>query len=89
MRQWKLNKITGPLFSIVLVLLIGVVIMLVVGGQFAAVQKGSFISLPSVSKFWMYLPVPVAGGAMIIFEIESLYNNIKKFFIQGEKEVQA
>ena len=31
MRQWKLNKITGPLFSIVLVLLIGVVIMLVVG----------------------------------------------------------
>ena len=65
------------------------VIMLVVGGQFAAVQKGSFISLPSVSKFWMYLPVPVAGGAMIIFEIESLYNNIKKFFIKGEKEVQA
>lgn len=65
------------------------IIMLVVGGQFAAVQKGSFISLPNVSKFWMYLPVPVAGVAMIIFELESLYNNIKKFFIKGEKEGQA
>ena len=37
----------------------------------------------------MYLPVPIAGGAMIVFEIESLYNNIKKFFIKEEKEVQA
>lgn len=60
------------------------IIMLVVGGKFAAVQKGSFISLPAVSKFWMYLPVPVAGAAMIIFEIESLYANIKKFFVKEE-----
>ena len=65
------------------------IVMLVVGGSFAVKQKGSFISLPNVSKFWMYLPVPVAGGAMIVFEIESLYNNIKKFFIKEEKEVQA
>ena len=65
------------------------IVMLVVGGSFAIKQKGSFISLPSVSKFWMYLPVPVAGGAMIVFEIESLYNNIKKFFVKEEKEVQA
>lgn len=65
------------------------IVMLVVGGKFAGVQKGSFISLPKVSKFWMYLPVPVAGAAMIVFEIESLYNNIKKFFVKEEKEVEA
>ena len=65
------------------------IIMLVVGWSFAARQKGSFISLPTVSKFWMYLPVPVAGAAMIIFEVESIYNNIKKFFLKEEKEVQA
>ena len=67
----------------------GNIIMLVVGWSFAARQKGSFISLPTVSKFWMYLPVPVAGAAMIIFEVESIYNNIKKFFLKEEKEVQA
>ena len=64
------------------------IIMLVVGWQFATVQKGSFISIPSLSKFWMYLPVPVAGVAMIIFELESIVNNIKKFFIK-EEEVKA
>lgn len=61
------------------------IIMLVVGASFASSQKGSFISLPSVSKFWMYLPVPVAGVAMIVFELESLYNNIKKFFVKEEQ----
>lgn len=62
------------------------IIMLVVGAKFAASQKGSFISIPSLSKFWMYLPVPVAGGAMILFELESMYNNIKKFFVKEEQE---
>ncbi len=60
------------------------IIMMVVGFSFALNQKGSFISIPSLSKFWMYLPVPVAGVAMIVFEIESLYNNIKKFFVKEE-----
>lgn len=63
------------------------VIMLVVGTRFATTlgSRGSYISIPTLSKFWMYLPIPVAGAAMIIFEIESLYNNIKKFFVKEEK----
>lgn len=60
------------------------IIMMVVGFSFALNQKGSFISIPSLSKFWMYLPVPVAGVAMIVFELEALYNNIKKFFVKEE-----
>jgi TRAP-type C4-dicarboxylate transport system permease small subunit len=28
----------------------------------------------------MYFPVPVAGVAMVIFELESLYNHIKTVF---------
>ena len=40
--------------------------------------------MPSVSKVWLYLPVPIAGIAMVVFEIESLYNNIKKFFVKEE-----
>jgi TRAP-type C4-dicarboxylate transport system permease small subunit len=30
----------------------------------------------------MYFPVPLAGLAMIVFELESLFNNIKKFFVK-------
>lgn len=47
-------------------------------------SRGTYISMPSVSKIWLYLPIPVAGAAMIIFELESLYNNIKKFFVKEE-----
>ena len=61
-------------------------VMLIVGWQYATTlgAKASYISLPKLSKFWMYFPIPIAGFAMIIFELEALYNHIKGFFIKGE-----
>lgn len=61
-------------------------VMLIVGWQYATTlgAKASYISLPKLSKFWMYFPIPIAGLAMIIFELEALYNHIKGFFIKGE-----
>ena len=47
--------------------------------------KGTYVSMPTVSRFWMYLPVPLAGIAMIIFEIEALYNHIRSFYVKEEK----
>ena len=40
--------------------------------------------MPKLSRFWMYFPVPLAGGAMIIFELEALYNDIKRLFVKEE-----
>ena len=62
------------------------VVMLVVGWKYAIKigAKGNYFSMPKVSRFWMYFPIPVAGFAMIIFELEAIYNHIKSFF---EKEV--
>jgi TRAP-type C4-dicarboxylate transport system permease small subunit len=62
------------------------VIMLVVGLKYATTlgSRGYYVSLPKLSKFWQYLPIPVAGFAMIVFEIESLINNLKKFFVKEE-----
>lgn len=48
--------------------------------------KGYYTSLPKLSKFWLYFPVPLAGCFMILFEIEILIDHIKAFFI---KEVEA
>lgn len=58
------------------------VVMMVVGWRYAVQigSKGTYVSMPTVSRFWMYLPIPVAGVAMFIFQIEVLLNNIKKFF---------
>ena len=47
----------------------------------AGVNKGESLLL---SRFWMYFPVPLAGVAMIIFEIEALYNHIKSIFVKEE-----
>ena len=40
--------------------------------------KGFYPSLLWLSKKYMYLPIPIAGIAMLIFEAESLFNNILK-----------
>jgi len=63
------------------------VIMIVIGWRYALQigSKGTCISMPTVSRFWMYLPIPVAGIAMFIFQIEVLLNNIKRFFINEVK----
>ncbi len=45
--------------------------------------------MPWLSRFWMYFPVPVAGAAMIIFELEVIYNHIRAFFIEETPDVKA
>ena len=66
------------------------VIMIVVGWQYATGlgAKGSYVSMPKVSRFWMYFPIPVAGVAMLIFELETIYNHIKKVFIKEKITVK-
>ncbi len=63
-------------------------VMLIVGWKYASTigSKGVYVSLPKLSRFWMYFPIPVAGFAMIIFELEAIYNHIKGFFVkEGNK----
>lgn len=66
--------------------LILAIIMLVIGMQYATTigAKGSYVSMPSVSRIWMYLPVPVAGIAMIVFELESIYAHIKSVVLKSD-----
>ena len=57
------------------------VIMITVGWKYATGigSKGTYVSMPKVSRFWMYFPVPLAGVAMLVFEVEALYNHVKSF----------
>ena len=62
------------------------VIMVVVGWEYATTigSKGTYVTMHFLSRFWMYFPIPVAGVAMIIFELESLYNHIKSIALKEE-----
>ena len=58
-------------------------------GNIAKFAKYS--SLPKLSQIWMYLPVPIAGLGMIIFELEQVFLHLEEFFIPADngKEAQA
>lgn len=62
------------------------IVMLTVGWKYAAGigAKGTYVSMPFLSRFWMYFPIPVAGFAMIIFELEAIYMHIKSIFVKEE-----
>lgn len=61
-------------------------VMIIVGWKYASTigSKGTYVSLPNLSRFWMYFPIPVAGVAMLVFELEALYNHIKAICGKGE-----
>lgn len=63
------------------------IIMIVVGWSYAVGigSKGTYVSMPFLSRFWMYFPIPIAGIAMFVFEIEAIYNHIKGFFVEEAK----
>ena len=73
----------------VAVMVLGV-IMVVEGWKYTTTlgSKGFYESIPWLSRFWMYFPVPLAGIAMIVFEVEALYNHIKAFYVK-EEEAQS
>ena len=63
-------------------------VMLIYGWRHAKAigRFGKYDSLPWLSRFWMYFPIPLAGGAMIVFELEAMYNHIKAFYITPPDE---
>lgn len=62
------------------------VIMITVGWSYATGigAKGFYVSMPWLSRFWLYFPVPLAGIAMLIFELEALYRHVKSICVKEE-----
>ncbi len=70
----KVLDLVADIFVMILAL-----VMLVVGWRYATGigAKGSYISMPWLSKTWMYMPIPLAGLAMIFFEFEKIIIDIE------------
>lgn len=87
--KWIPDKVLNVLDILAdIAVMILAIIMLIVGWEYATTigAKGFYNSMPTVSRIWKYLPVPVAGIAMIIFQLESLYNHIKKLFVKEDEK---
>ncbi len=72
----------------VAVLALGLV-MLITGWKYASTigARGTYVSMMWLSRFWMYFPVPLAGLAMVIFEIERILEHLKSAFVKEDAEV--
>ena len=60
------------------------IVMITVGWKYSTSigSKGYYVSMPTLSKFWQYFPIPLAGVAMVVFELEAIYNHIKSIFVK-------
>ena len=74
----KLLQVLDVIADIAVLIL--AVVMLVIGWQYAngIGAKGYYPSLPWLSKKVMYMPIPVAGAAMLFFELEALVRDCMK-----------
>ncbi len=72
------------------VLILGVVLLIhgytVIKPTGNIAKFAKYSSLPKLSQIWMYLPVPVAGVGMIIFELEQLFLHIEELFLPADKD---
>lgn len=60
------------------------IVMLIYGikvCQSPLARFGRYESIPTLSRFWMYLPIPVAGGSMAIFELEQIFLRLEEIFV--------
>jgi TRAP-type C4-dicarboxylate transport system permease small subunit len=48
--------------------------------------RGKYASIPTLSKVWQYLPVPVAAVGMIIFELEQIFLHVEQLFVKEDKK---
>jgi TRAP-type C4-dicarboxylate transport system permease small subunit len=62
------------------------VMMLAVGWRYCTGlgSKSFYTSIPTLSKFWLYFPIPLAGACMLFFEAEILCRHIGAFFMKEE-----
>ena len=81
-------KLVLDIAADVAVLILGL-IMLVTGWKYASTigARGTYVSMMWLSRFWMYFPIPLAGLAMVIFEIERILEHLRKAFVKEEADV--
>lgn len=67
------------LAAFVLVLLFSI-ILVYEGFQFALTigSRATYTSLPWLSRFWLYAPVPISGIAMVLFQVDAIVRYVKE-----------
>ena len=67
------------------------VVMVVIGFRYSITigSRASYVSLPWLSRFWLYAPVPIAGVAIFLFELEVIAKHILVLIGKDKKGVET
>ena len=76
------------IFADLVVMALGVVLLIYGSDVTRNMSRATFNSIRTLSRFWIYLPMPIAGATMIIFELEQVYQHIRGFFVHDEPAAQ-
>ena len=78
----------SDLLADIAVFILGI-ILLVSGIRFCLSplgRLGHYASISSLSKFWQYLSIPVAGAGMVIFELEQIFIHLRALVMKDSTE---
>ena len=73
------GKLIWVLDLVAYILVLAFSIVLIYEGfnfSFMIGQRATYTSIPWLSKFWQFFPVPLAGIAMVLFQLEVIYKHI-------------
>lgn len=95
-RMTAFDKLLPKKFVVVLdiisdiFLIIFALIMVIVGWRYARAigARGYLISLPTISRFWVYFPIPLAGVGMLAFLLESILGHFRVLMLPEKGEVE-
>ena len=83
--------VVSDLLADIAVMVLGVVLV-IYGIRFCNSPlsiRGKYASIPTLSKFWQYLPIPVAGVGMIVFELEQVFLHLEELFVKDKGKEAA
>ena len=67
------------------------IVMVVMGFRYSVTigSRASYVSLPWLSRFWLYAPVPLAGIAILLFELEVITKHVRVLIGKNEKGAET
>jgi len=81
-----LNKTTIKVLDLLadIAIMIFCILLITEGWSYALTigGRGAFVSMPNLSLFWRFFPVPLGAAFMLLFNFEVTCDHIKAFFVK-------
>lgn len=75
--SWDAGRRVLDLFGFALALVV-IYVLIVHGWTLAEIRRSGTVQSLGISRFWMFLPIPVSGALMLLFWVEHLADTARR-----------